>query len=175
MALYFTKYMSKRTGATNGKWYARAKVTQVDSIETLAKKIEEKCTVHYADVVAVLAALSGEITDAVQNSHRVKLPGLGSFKLNISTKAADSEKEFKSSNIKNAHIVFTPETTRSAGKVQTRAFITGTTFREWDTNAEASDSTSSGSSTDAGGGSSNTGGSTPSGGGGSSDSGGADL
>lgn len=44
----------------------------------------------------------------MQDSKRVKIPYLGSFKLGISTEGADSENEFSAKNVKGVHVVFQP-------------------------------------------------------------------
>ena len=52
MAVYYKVYQSCRKNNPNkGKWYARAAMVGTDSTDELAEAIEEKCTVHKADVV----------------------------------------------------------------------------------------------------------------------------
>lgn len=132
MAVYYKVYQNNRKNNPNkGKWYARAAMVDTDTTDDLAKKIMEKCTVNEADVIAVVKALVGEITTSLQASHRVKLPGFGTFKLGINTKPADSRKDFSATdNVKGVHVVFQPELKISGSGVRTRAFINGAKLRE---------------------------------------------
>lgn len=125
MAVYYKLYQINNPNSPhNGKWYARAKMVGTDGIAELAASIEEKCTVHKADVVAVIEALIGEMTRSLQSSRRVKLPGFGIFKLGISSIGASEPEEFVTGNIRNVHVVFMPELHKTAG-TRTRTFITG--------------------------------------------------
>lgn len=136
MAVYYKVYQSNRKNNPHkGKWYARAAMVGTDGTDELAASIEEKCTVHKADVVAVIEALIGEMTRSLQNSRRVKLPGFGTFKLGIASKPADDKDKFSLKNIKNVHVIFSPELKKTAG-VSTRTFINGArlkNFSEFDT------------------------------------------
>lgn len=125
MAVYYKLYQNNNPrNPLKGKWYARAKMVGTDGIAELAASIEEKCTVHKADVVAVIEALIGEMTRSLQSSRRVKLPGFGIFKLGISSIGASAPEKFVTGNIRNVHVVFMPELHKTAG-TRTRTFITG--------------------------------------------------
>lgn len=125
MAVYYKLYQnSNPNNPHKGEWYARAKMVGTDGIAELAASIEEKCTVHKADVVAVIEALIGEMTRSLQSSRRVKLPGFGIFKLGISSYPSPSIDKFSPANIKNVHVVFMPELRKTAD-TRTRTFITG--------------------------------------------------
>lgn len=126
MAVYYNLYQNNNPkNPHKGMWYARAKMVGTDGIAELAASIEEKCTVHKADVVAVIEALIGEMTRSLQSSRRVKLPGFGMFKLGISSVGAPIPDKFLTSNIRNVHVVFMPELHKTAGGTRTRTFITG--------------------------------------------------
>ena len=168
MAVYYKVYQSNRKNNPNkGKWYARAAMVGTDSTDELAASIEEKCTVHKADVVAVIEALIGEMTRSLQNSRRVKLPGFGTFKLGIASKPADDRDKFSMKNIKNVHVVFIPELKKTAG-VSTRTSVNGArlkNFSDFDTentitpDKDAGSGTGTGTGTGTGSGGSGTGGS----------------
>lgn len=131
MSVYYKVYQNNNKSNPNkGKWYARAAMVDTDSTDDLAKNIMEKCTVNEADVLAVIKALISEMTRSLQASHRVKLPGLGTFKLGISTRPADSRKEFTSANVKDVHVLFSPELKFTRGGSKTRSLITGTHVKE---------------------------------------------
>lgn len=174
MAVFYKVYQDKsKSGKRSGKWYARAQMVETDDIDALAEAIEEKCTVNAADVVAVVRALISEMTRSLQASHRVKLPGFGTFKLGIATSGADKQEDFSvAKNIKGVRILFRPDTKiNRAQKTLTRAFVEGVKFRELSQDdAEASKQSSNGGSTNSG---SNSGSSTSGGNTGGSTSGGS--
>ena len=126
MAIYYKVYQCNRKGSpTKGKWYGRAAMIDTDTTDDLTKGIQEKCTVNEADVLAVIKALISEMTRSLQSSHRVKLPGFGTFKLGISSKPADERDKFGVSNIKDVHVLFTPELKKGQSGVSTRTFVNG--------------------------------------------------
>ena len=125
MAVYYKLYQNNNPNNPHkGEWYARAAMVGTDGVEELAAAIEEKCTVHKADVLAVIEALIGEMTRSLQSSRRVKLPGFGTFKLGISSTPSASAEKFNTANISNVHVVFMPELKKTAG-IRTRAFLNG--------------------------------------------------
>ena len=126
MAIYYKVYQCNRKGSpAKGKWYGRAAMIDTDTTNDLTKGIQEKCTVNEADVLAVINALISEMTRSLQSSHRVKLPGFGTFKLGISSKPADERDKFGVSNIKNVHVIFTPELKKGQSGANTRTFVNG--------------------------------------------------
>lgn len=119
---------------TAGKWYARTAIQDTMDMESLSEAIQEKCTVHAADVVAVIKALVGEMTKGLQAGKRVVLDGFGAFKVGIKSEGAESKEKFTvTQNIKGLHVVFQPEThyDRST-KTRTKTFLTGTVVKELD-------------------------------------------
>ena len=77
----------------------------------LAEIMQENCTVKRSDIEAVLRELVPTMTRAMQDSKRVKIDGLGSFKIGLKTKAAASAKEFNAQkNVRGMHVNFMPET-----------------------------------------------------------------
>lgn len=147
MAVFYKLYQGKNEKAgTKGKWYARAAIEDSVNTDTLATAIEEKCTVHSADVVAVLKALVGEMTKNLQAGKRVVLDGFGAFKVGIKSVGADSREDFSVlHNIAGLRIIFQPEVhiDRADGK-RTKTFLTGTVVKEYaqyDGGAAASDAT----------------------------------
>lgn len=126
MAIYYKVYQNNRKDSpTKGKWYGRAAMLETDTTDDLAKAIQEKCTVNEADVLAVIKSLISEMTRSLQNSHRVKLPGFGTFKLGLRTKPADERDKFGVANIKDVHVLFSPELKREQNGTRTRTFING--------------------------------------------------
>ena len=81
---------NRKNSAHKGEYYGRAVYEGTVDEYDLAKAIEAKCTVHRADVVAVIIALIDEMTRALQSSQRVKLTGFGTFKIGCQVCAHNS-------------------------------------------------------------------------------------
>ena len=131
MAVEVKIYQSNRKGATNGKFYGRAAHRDTVDVKALAATMQNNCTVKYSDIVAVLAELSEVMRLELLRSNRVKLDGIGTFKVGVSTKPADSAKEFSmSDNVVGTHILFLPESTTDASGNRVRALLAGLKVRE---------------------------------------------
>lgn len=149
MSIYLKKYQDKsKDTVRSGKWYARPSYHGTVDERGLAREIEKQSTVAEADVLAVLSALVGVMTSALKDTKRVRLTGLGTFKMGVSTAPAESREKLTVRNIKGAHILFTPDGDKdgSTGTV-TRAMTAGIDY-EWegdDTDEGKEDSTSDGS------------------------------
>lgn len=110
MAVFYRKYQDKRNGSSSfGKWYGRSVMLNVVSTKELAEEIAHATTVTYADVVAVLAETSQALKRHLQNSHKVELDGIGSFKVGLSTSGANTSAEFGAQNVKGFRINYSPE------------------------------------------------------------------
>ena len=106
-------------------------VTETVDTTTLANIMQQNCTVKKSDILAVLAELAEVMQQQLQNSKRVKLDGLGTFKIGIRTKAADNPKDFNvQKNVVNTHILFRPETRINKNKSRMRALLDGCKVQE---------------------------------------------
>ena len=175
MSVYYRITQDNRKNSVHkGEYYGRAVyVGTVDEYD-LAKAIEAKCTVHRADVVAVIIALIDEMTRALQSSQRVKLTGFGTFKMGMSTRPAKTIEKFTADNIRKLRVLFQPETKIAQDGSRTRTMITGARVKEWGgfaPSAAPGGSTTSGSGSTTGGSSSQSGSGTQSGSGNQSGSG----
>ena len=133
MAVNYKIYQNKREGNTKDMFYARVALGETVTIKTLAQRMQDNCTVKYSDIVAVLAELSGTMKEELQRGNRVKIDGLGTFKIGISTKPAQTAKEFTIANISGTHVNFTPETTVDAStKKRVKSMLTGLKLKEAD-------------------------------------------
>ena len=108
--LYRLSQDKRRESTTKDKWFARAITVGTAGTETLITEIEKICTVSDADVVAVIKALIFVMRQKLLESYRVKLDGLGSFKIGLHSKGADSPAEFTAAKHITGHRVnFQPE------------------------------------------------------------------
>ena len=93
--------------------------------EELVAAISEKCTVHKADVLAVLAALTNVMAAGMNAGRSVHLPDLGCFRYTIHARKGgrDSAKEVTAADVQGTRIRFTSETRFASGnrKAATRA------------------------------------------------------
>ena len=112
MSVRYKLYQDNRAeSTTRGKWYARAVYNQKPkTLNQLALKIQENVSVKKADVKAVLDEMVGVLKEWLQDSNRVKIEGLGSFKIGLKTKPADTAKDFTASkHVVGARVNFLPE------------------------------------------------------------------
>ena len=133
MAILYKLYQEKRQHSPNkNKWYARAIHNGTINLNTLATIMQRNCTVKKSDILAVLSELVEVMQDQLQQSMRVKIDGLGSFKLGLRSRPAESVAQFSP----NKHIVgmrvnFQPEV-KIDRKNHTRAivFLSGAKVQE---------------------------------------------
>lgn len=137
MSVFYKLYQDNReTSNKKGQWYARAAITDTVTTDQLAKIMQRNSTVKISDIKAVLAELAETMQDQLQASRRVKIDGIGAFKLGLTTKPASTAKEFNASkNIAGIHVVFQPETHIDKDRKRTKMLISGASVRELPKNA----------------------------------------
>ena len=112
MALYilYQNKNEKMTGAYQ-KWYARPVITGTKSLSDVALEIQENTTAKEADAYAVLKEMKNVLIKWLKEGYRIKIEGLGAFKLGLRSKGAQSVGDFTvSENITSTRVVFIPET-----------------------------------------------------------------
>jgi predicted histone-like DNA-binding protein len=114
MSLFIKTYQNKvKKSKAYGKYYGRVQHMGTLEIDPIAEKIQEKCTVHKADIMAVLTALTGVVSEGLQGGQRVHLPGIGTFKLGVRSGGVIKKSDFDlNSDLKGAHVIFQPEKTK---------------------------------------------------------------
>ena len=90
------------------KYYGRVQANGDINVREMSERIQQSCTVHKADVQAVLLALEDVIIDALKGGEIVRLGDLGTFQIGISSKGAETEEDYDASLIKKARINFRP-------------------------------------------------------------------
>ena len=111
MALY-SLYQNKNEHMTGSyqKWYARPVVTGLKSLTDVAKEIQENTTAKEADAYAVLKEMKNVLIKWLQEGYRIKIDGLGSFKLGMRSKGVSAVSDFTvNENIKSTRVIFIPE------------------------------------------------------------------
>ena len=90
------------------KYYGRVQANGDVNVREMSERIQQSCTVHKADVQAVLLALEDVIIDALKSGEIVRLGDLGTFQIGISSKGAATEEDYDVSLIKKSRINFRP-------------------------------------------------------------------
>lgn len=94
-----------------GKYYARAIHTDTVDLDDIADVIERNCTLKRSDVKACLTELVEVMRDKMQSSNKVRINGLGIFKINVKSTGVDAPGDFKGTNITGYRVNFAPEHT----------------------------------------------------------------
>ena len=99
-----------------GKWYGRAVHLNTVNLANIAMQIQENTTAKEADVKAVLTELVTVMQRELQASNRVRIDGIGTFKVTYASKGADTADEWSSLDcVKKFRINFMPEYTTVKG------------------------------------------------------------
>ena len=120
----------KMTGSYN-KWYARPVYNGTVDLDWIAERIQRNSTAKKSDAKAVLTEMVEVITDALQNSQRVKIDGFGTFKIGISTRGVEKIGDFSmSEHLKGARVMFQPETkVDGSTRKHVKAMLAGLSFK----------------------------------------------
>ena len=88
------------------KWYATAKSTKEVTLKQLGREITQRCTVNYADTLAVLESLTQMLTEHLGENEIVKLGDFGTFYITIGSEGAESEEKFHRSMVRDPMVRF---------------------------------------------------------------------
>ncbi len=137
MAVLYKLYQDNRdTSSHKGEWYARAKTLDTVTLNEIAQRIQDNTTAKKADALAVLTEMVEVVRDYLQKSYRVKIDGLGSFKMSLKTSPAPTAKEFSASkNIKSMRALFQEDVTVDKNGMRHRSLSSGATAKELPKNA----------------------------------------
>lgn len=108
MSVLYKIYENKnKKSAGYKKFYARAVHQGVVDLAAISAQIERNCSLKRSDVTAVLIELVEVMTAHLQDSKRVRIDGLGTFKVGLRCKPAASAGEFNPvKNVKSLHVNF---------------------------------------------------------------------
>ena len=90
------------------KYYVSTKSAGEIDLEAMSTNISEKCTLTEPDVLAVLSALTTEMTTQLMEGKIVRFGSFGSFQLGISSKGVDSENEASRYQVVGVRVKFRP-------------------------------------------------------------------
>ena len=115
-----------RKNPKNGRtaWYAAVDNEKSVGIDQITDAIQAECTVHRADILAVLAGLEEQIISNLQAGNSVRLGQLGSFHVTLKSRPSETEDKVTSENIKAVMVRF-----RKSSRMQGNFQITSPTLR----------------------------------------------
>ena len=114
MSQKFTKIQNNNSkSAAKGKWFATAVYDQ-RFVETddLASYIQQQATVKKSDIKAVLDELGGAMKHYFELGQKVKLDGIGIFKVGFSSIGSAKKADCSAATITTRRVLFQPETQR---------------------------------------------------------------
>lgn len=137
MAVLYRLSQNKMEGSkAYGKWYAQAVMTGVVDTNALATIMQRNCTVKKSDILAVITELIETMQDQLQESKRVKLNGLGTFKISISSSGASTASDYDvRKDVKSLRVLFQPEVKKDVDGNRKKTFISGCNVQEAPKNA----------------------------------------
>lgn len=104
------KVIANRTpGKTEELKYRAVSISRgYTDLDTLAEMVSDQTSMTKADCYGVLIALEYNIIHELQDGRIVQLGNIGSFQVSVSSNTTNTKKEFRSSNIKSAKIIYRP-------------------------------------------------------------------
>ena len=106
------------------KFYVSTSGSGEIDLETMSANISEKCTLTEPDVLAVLSALTTEMTVQLMEGKIVRFGSFGSFQLGISSKGVATETEASRNQVKGIRVKFRPGRRISNALAQWRFTLT---------------------------------------------------
>ena len=97
----------QNTEAPKKYYVTTAKASEID-LETMSMNISERCTLTETDVLAVLSALTLEMTRQLMEGKIVRFGSFGSFQLGISSNGVETEDEASRNLVKGFRVKFRP-------------------------------------------------------------------
>jgi predicted histone-like DNA-binding protein len=90
------------------KFYVSASSTGSVDLEEMSVNISERCTITEPDVLAVLSALTSEMTKQLMDGKIVRFGSFGSFQLGVLSHGAATEEETSRNLVKGVRVKFRP-------------------------------------------------------------------
>ncbi|MDR2833631.1 MAG: HU domain-containing protein, partial [Streptococcaceae bacterium] len=91
------------------KNYAYIKRGRSIGVETIASDVTKYSSLSKGDLLSAFDNAGMAIARHLSEGKTVTMPGLGTFKMSISSEGADTPEQFTSKNIKKRRILFTPD------------------------------------------------------------------
>lgn len=106
--MYSIKKRMNPLNRDESKFYATAEYSDEINIRKLAAEISKSCSLHPADIVAVIESFLDKIPEYLKNSNRIRLDDFAILKLSFSAKGQADEKNVTSNDITDVRVLFQP-------------------------------------------------------------------
>ena len=105
-------YQNQNPGfKAHGKYYVRAVYdNKCITTDELAEFIQSQCSVRVSDCKAVLEELGSALKHYLELGQKVRINKVGMFKVGVVSSPSNTLEGCTASNVKSAHVVFSPET-----------------------------------------------------------------
>lgn len=122
MSQKFIKYKNNNLRSNAfGKFFARAVYDKKPvSTQEIANFIQTQATVKKSDCIAVLDELGAALKHYLEMGQKVKIDGIGTFKVGFSSIGSAQAKDVTANSIYGRRVIFTPETVRVEGQPEVR-------------------------------------------------------
>ncbi len=90
------------------KAYAKAQISEELSLKELSKQVAAQTTVSRADVSAVLISTVENLFEALRSGKQVDFGELGKFRLQVTSRGAETAEKFTATNITGVNIQYVP-------------------------------------------------------------------
>ena len=114
--LIIRKYQNKMTDSPAfGLWYGRLVPQGTLQTDAICRHIAKHGSVYTSDVVkGVVEKFVNCFEELLLQGHKLKLDGLGTFYLSISTKGVAKAEDFSANDIKSVHVKFLPDQSKQS-------------------------------------------------------------
>lgn len=92
----------------SAKAYAKSQITRELSLKELSRRVAAQTTASRADVTAVIIATVENMIDCLRAGEQVDFGDLGKFRLQITSRGAETAEKFTAANITGVNIQFIP-------------------------------------------------------------------
>lgn len=103
------------------RYHPRVVAKGTVSLKEIVDTVSGRCTLSAADLHAAVTAIEQVVSENLANGFRVRLDGLGSFSLTLSSPEVDDPTKVRSQSVAVKSVVFSPEKTFVAHS-QSRGF-----------------------------------------------------
>lgn len=91
------------------RYHPRVVAKGTVSLKEIVETVSGRCTLSAADLHAAVTAIEQVVSENLANGFRVRLDGLGSFSLTLSSPEIDDPTKVRAQNVAVKSVVFSPE------------------------------------------------------------------
>lgn len=100
------KKYKNSNGEIEEKYYACSKTYSTTNTEELAERISQACSLTPGDVLGCLKALSGEMELTLTQGSNIKLDGIGTFGVGVTSEGFDDPKKINPKKVKATKVTY---------------------------------------------------------------------